>query len=142
VSRLQEAACAQKALEDIVAMLPLPTVLVDWQLAPFYHNDAARKAAARWSGADPHLKNGNFRMPEDLLGELKEMRHELVSHSANFQQRIIAHRSVPGLNALLTINGPRSHYSGQPSFMIRFQSNGSGREARLAAITRLSPART
>jgi len=139
VSRLQNARLAHRGLEDFLAKLPVPTILLDWQLAPFYHNEAARRAASRWSGADPHLKNCKFRVPADLLGALKELPTRWVPGSVTFPERTIPHPTLPGFKAFISARAVRSQQARDVSFVIRFETNGSNHDARLAALSRLSP---
>ena len=141
VSRLQTATCARRGLEDFFSMLPLPTILLDWQLSPLYHNGAARQAAALWSGTDPQLKltSREFKMPPDLLAVLEEMRMKRTAGSTTFRELTVAHPSLPGFKARFSVGGSRSPYLGKPSFVIRFETNGAGQDGKLATLTRLSP---
>jgi DNA-binding CsgD family transcriptional regulator len=141
VSRLQSVTCTRRGLEDFVSMLPLPTILLDWQLAPLYHNGAARRAAALWSGTDPHLKltSREFRMPPDLLAVLEKMRMKRTAGSTTFRELTVAHSTLPGFRARVSVRDSRSPYLAKPSFVIRFETNGVGQDGKLATLTRLSP---
>ena len=140
VSRLQCATCIRRGLEDFVSMLPLPTVLLDWQLAPLYHNAAARQAVALWSGTDPQLKRTSreFRLPADLLAVLEKMRRKRDSDSAALREQSIAHPSLAGFAARLSVRNSRLTQREKPSFVIRFEATGETRDGRLATLTRLS----
>jgi DNA-binding CsgD family transcriptional regulator len=141
VSRLQSVTCTRRALEDFVSMLPLPTILLDWQLRPLYHNGAARRAAAVWNGADPQLKltSRKFKVPADLLDVLEEMQIKNAAGSMIFRERTVVHPRLPGLQARLSVRGLRSPYHEKPSFIIRFEANGLSQDGKLATLTRLSP---
>ena len=141
VSRLQGVTCTRRGLEKFVSMLPLPTILVDWGLAPLYHNAAARLAAARWNGIDPHLKLTirELKMPADLLAVLEEMRAKGIACSPTLRERTVAHPSLPGFKARLSARALRSPHLGRPSFVIRFENTGASQDGKLVTLTRLSP---
>jgi DNA-binding CsgD family transcriptional regulator len=141
LSRLQSATCIRRGLEDFVSMLPLPTILLDWQLAPLYHNGAARRAAALWSGTDPQLKltSREFKTPPDLLAVLEQMQITNAASSVTFRERIVVHPRVPGLQVHLSVRDLRSAHHEKPSFIIRFETNGLSQDGKLATLTRLSP---
>ena len=76
VNALQSQRCARRGMAEFIALLPLPAIVVDWQLGPLFHNTARQEAAARWTGADPCLKSpaSEFAVPADLLGAIAEMK--------------------------------------------------------------------
>jgi DNA-binding CsgD family transcriptional regulator len=147
VNRLQSATGLRRGLEDFVSTLPLAIILLDWQLAPLYHNAAAREAVAHWSGAHPHLKltHREFKIPADLHAILVEIRTERTQPPrrdpglATFRERTVVHSSLPGFQAVLSMTALRSPHFGKPSFVIRFEANGTSQGGKLAVLTHLSP---
>lgn len=137
LSRLQNATTVRRGLEDVVSMLPLSTILLDWHLSPLYHNAAARRAAALWSGIDPQLKllSRKLKVPRDLLNALEDMR----AAGSTFRERIVAHSSLPGFKARLSMRALRSPHPGRPSFVIHFESDDATQNGKLDTLTRLSP---
>jgi len=57
VNALQSQRCARRGMAEFIALLPLPAIVVDWQLTPLFHNTAGQEAAVRWTGADSCLKS-------------------------------------------------------------------------------------
>jgi DNA-binding CsgD family transcriptional regulator len=146
VNQLQSQRCARRGMEDFVALLPLPALLVDWNLTPVFHNAAGREAAARWSGESVHLNAPakGFRPPSDLLSIIAEMKQDWTTALLNdpgptvYFERAVAHPKNPGLRALITMTALRSPHFGKPSFVIRFESDTPGAHGRLATLSRLS----
>ena len=153
VQRLENAACARKGMERFLEMLPLPMVLVDWNLTPVFHSSPAARAAATWSGRSPHEKEATngFVVPEDIRSALSEMREgwacalRMDFGSVPFQERVLVHSTRPGCRAHISMTSLGSTQFGEPSFVVRFESgcelvSGGTGEGKLNALTRLSPA--
>jgi len=146
INQLQSAACARKGLEDFIGLLPLPTILVDWELNPLFHNPAARKAALRWEGANPHKKMlpDDFSIPKNLFPHLEEMRNEWTQAmrvepvSSTFRERTLTHPEALGMKAILSMTPLHSPHFGKPSFVIRFEEVQGNAHGRLPTLTRLS----
>lgn len=145
IARQQNESCARESLEHFLSELPVPTILLDWQLRPLYHNAAAREAVNRWSGGDRHCKlSGSFRIPDDLEQHLDVLRRKWSSSlrespmSRTFKQQTVTHPNAPGLRALLSMTALRSANFGKPSFVIRFEQTHRPAERRLSALTRLT----
>lgn len=147
VNLLQSQRCAQRGIEELISLLPLPAILVDWQLKPLLHNTAGRESAARWLGAEPHHRRSPdaFEIPADLLAAIAEMKENWTAalrvglpDPAVFLERTIVHERQPELRALISIKALRSPYVGKPSFMIRFETDVHSATGKLAALARLS----
>jgi DNA-binding CsgD family transcriptional regulator len=144
VNALQSQRCARRALEEFIDLLPLPAILIDWELTPFFHNTAAREAAARWSGAGRHVKVAaqEFTVPPDLLMTIGTMKEDWTNAllkapgPTTFLERTLTQST--GWRALISMTALRSPHFGRPSFVIRFESDIPARNGRLAALTRLS----
>ena len=78
-------------------------------------------------------------MPEDLLGELEEMRTKWIPGSATFRESTARIPPCQDLGRCFSVKALRSRHAGNPSFVIRFETNGVSQDAQLAALTRLSP---
>jgi DNA-binding CsgD family transcriptional regulator len=146
VNALVSQRCARRGMEEFVALLPLPAILVDWELKGLFHNAAGREAAARWAGASAHLNTPakGFQPPPDLLCVLAEMKQDWTAAllkdpgPAIFLERTLSHAKHAGLRALISMTALRSPHFGKPSFVIRFESDTPGADGRLATLTRLS----
>ncbi len=146
VNKLQSQSCARRGLEEFVASLPLPALLVEWDLRLLFHNASASEAVARWKGTDPHLKTGpdDLQLPANLRTEIETLREEWTTAlrespgPALFRERTVAHPTVPGSRALISMTTLRSPHFGKPSFVIRFETHGNGARDPLASLAKLS----
>src|SRR5205085_5098267 len=78
VNQLQSQHCARRGMEELIALLPLPAILIDWNVVPLFHNSAALDATVRWLGGDAHLKRSSidFALPLDLLAAVAQMKDD------------------------------------------------------------------
>jgi DNA-binding CsgD family transcriptional regulator/PAS domain-containing protein len=127
---------AQQALARLILQLPQPTLLLDWDGRPVYHNHAAASLLARWAGrARPGAP-----VPADLLAAARKMREDM-------ELRARANEPLPAV-AAATITCPRDralsatleaiHLGAAPltppTFLVRFATGPS----RTAALHRLT----
>jgi DNA-binding CsgD family transcriptional regulator len=146
VNKLQSQSCARRGLEEFVASLPLPALLVEWDLRLLFHNASASEAVARWNGADPHLKTnpGLLQIPANLRTVIETLREEWTTAlrenpgPALFRERDVAHPTVPGWRALISMTALRSPHFGKPSFVVRFELPDDHAKDSLAPLTKLS----
>lgn len=146
INKLQSQSCARRGLEEFVESLPLPALLVEWDLRLLFHNASASEAVARWNGTDPQRKPdpGDLPLPASLRTELEAMREEWTRALREapgpvlFHERTVAHPTMPGSRALISMTALRSRHFGKPSFVIRFEVQSNGSNGPLAALTRLT----
>ncbi len=140
VRRLHRITCKCLGLEDFISTLPLPAILLDWELAPLYYNRAGCRAAALWNGSDPLLKLSirEFKVPKDLLSVVEEIRIRQTLVSSNSTERVVLHPSLPRLKAHVSVRRLRSLNCRTAVFVIRFETEAS-QEPNLARFARLSP---
>jgi DNA-binding CsgD family transcriptional regulator len=146
INTLQTQSCTLRGLEEFVALLPLPAILIDWQLAPLFQNSSAGEAVANWMGVDVNrLPSGrDISVPKELLAAIDGMRGEWTNAlrenpgPALFRERVVIHPGEPEMRALITMTALRSPHFGRPSFVVRFETQRAA-EGRLATLTRLSP---
>ena len=146
VNKLQNESCARRGLEEFVAMLPLPAILIDWELTPLFQNSSAGDAARSWNGSDAHIKatDREIFIPKELLQVIGEMRGEWTTAlredpgPALFRERVVPHPCAPGMRALVSMTALRSPHFGRPSFVVRFETDSRSPEGTLSALTRLS----
>lgn len=147
VAKLQNAAAIRQSLDGFLRDLPLPTVLLNWDLEPVYHNRAAPESCALWesSVARKMRTRDRLRVPAELLAVMQEMKTRwgaaLRSNpgSTSFEQRVVTNARNPQLRASVTMTVLRSPHLGEPSFLLRFERTSSRGEGRLAGISMLSP---
>ena len=145
VSKLQSEAGARDSLQQFLRGLPLPTVLLNWELDPVYHNAAAAEDALAWAGGSLNLKRArSFSVPPDLLAELQSMRQTWTTAmqtepaSAPFLRRELRHPKIAGLRAILSMTTLRSPHMGNPSFLLRFERAGVAKGEKLNSLSQLS----
>lgn len=147
VNQLQSESCARRGLEEFVAMLPLPAILIDWEFTPLFRNSSAGDAAAAWNGSDAHLKAAarDIFVPKEVLAVIDDMRSKWTTAQregpdpALFRERVVPHPREPEKRALISMTALRPPHFGRPSFMIRFETDTRSPEGALSALTRLTP---
>jgi DNA-binding CsgD family transcriptional regulator/PAS domain-containing protein len=147
VAKLQNAAAIRQSLDGFLRDLPLPTVLLDWELRPVYYNRAALESCALWESGVAHKTRARdrLRVPAELLAVMREMKNRwgeaLRSNpgSTSFETRVMTNGRNSQLRASITMTVLRSPHLGKPSFLLRFESTGSRGAARLSHIAMLSP---
>jgi DNA-binding CsgD family transcriptional regulator len=145
ITRQENETCAQESLHHFLSELPVPTVLLDWNLRPLYYNSAARDAVGTWAGGDRHEKFApSLSIPRDLLAQFESMREtwskslRLSPFSTAFEQRSLIHPRIGRLRALLSMTALRSCHFGKPSFLLRFEQTEEPAERRISTLARLT----
>ena len=147
VNQIQNEISARNSLRDLVAKLPLPMMLLNWELEAVYHNTSARDTCVRWAAGNAHFKHkaNACHIPDDLIAQMREMQEEwsLVLRtnpfSTKFKSRSVQHTAIPGLRALLEMTTLRSPHFGKPSFLVRFEQEAPAGGDPLSSLARLSP---
>jgi hypothetical protein len=91
------------ALEDLVRDLPLPVVLLGWDLKAKFRNRSGLEICAAWrnGGIVPVVKSERAELPEEVLAACSEMKAEWRKSLANHNlrrsatERTIAHIRAP-----------------------------------------------
>jgi DNA-binding CsgD family transcriptional regulator len=153
VMRLEVDRSAYFALEDLVRDLPLPVVLLGWDLQPKFQNRSGLEICAAWrnGGAMPAVKSERVEPPEEVLAACSEMKAEwrksLASHNLRgpATERTIAHARA-SISANVRMTRSESTRLADPGFLITFEIKRGGsphlsisREPILAALTPLTP---
>jgi DNA-binding CsgD family transcriptional regulator len=149
---LENAAAARLSLEHSIHALPLPLLVLNWDLEVNYSNPAAREAISAWSlNTHPSVRarEPSDRLPRELhcaCVELKKIwEHHVVADGASLGERSVslAHPSVSGFRAIIQLVHAQPGRSLQPSFAIHFylppKQNAEAAGA-LAHLLTLSPA--
>lgn len=143
---LEKAAAARLSLEHSIHALPLPLLVLNWDLDVNYSNPAAREAMSAWR---EHGQKQSHALPPDLFAACDELRkiweQQVVADGASRIERSVSlrHASVEGFRAVIQLVHPQAGRSLQPSFVIHFhlppQQNTEAAGA-LAHLLTLSPA--
>jgi DNA-binding CsgD family transcriptional regulator len=139
---------ARGALELVLAPLPLPLVVLDWELNVLYHNHAANESAILWMcrQADARFlkQAGRFEVPDHvgaLCRELKSIWIRLgqrARHSPGSTRAAIAHPTLPGFQTSVRLVHPDPPGLRMPFFLVVFENTGGLPNLALADAGRFS----
>jgi DNA-binding CsgD family transcriptional regulator len=143
---LEKAAAARLSLEHSIHALPLPLLVLNWDLDVNYSNTAAREAVSAWQAGGRKLSQTLPRDLYDACAALKKAwEQEVVADGASRIDRnaSLAHPSADGFRANIQLVHAQAGRSLQPSFAIHFylppRQNAEAAGA-LANLLTLSPA--
>ena len=132
VLELQRERSARGALELVLAPLPLPLVVLDWELDVLYHNQAANESAVLWMRrqADARcLKQAScFEVPAHVGACCRELKAAWIRsgqharHSSGNTRVAIAHPNLPGFQASVRLVHLDAPGLGMPLFVIVFEN--------------------
>lgn len=140
----------RRSIEESISRSPLPTVVLDWNLAPLFHNRAADEASAVWrlGPVAARALKPVFKLPPEIASvcqEISEARQAAIRDGAqpNFpRERVIPHREQAGAQVTVRLLDPDGTQFALPRFLVEFsllEGGGEGGEA-LQMLARLSPA--
>ena len=133
-SRSRERA-VRVALEQFMRRLPLPTVLLRWNLRLAYRNQAGAESCAVWQPGPLGARFIKLKapIPPEILNQcrvLKKRWEQLSSlrpAPANFKGEIVRHPTRHGLRATISLEQISSAAFARPHFLIEFEDlGGSG----------------
>ncbi len=141
-----------RGLRNAVGRLPIPLIVMDWDLQIVTLNRAARDACDRWRN-QPHLAPTTPGCAADLPGELQSVceraREGWISllNEVKRPNRILRYETTTacGLRATVTVNPPANTKFGTPTFQIEFEvpapeHSSSESSHAINLLTRLAPA--
>jgi DNA-binding NarL/FixJ family response regulator len=138
---------ARSAVEESIRRSPLPTIVLDWELTPIYHNAAAAEASAAWRlDQEARSLKPVFELPEDVRDACDALRKGVgwTGRERDFEEweRILNHSSQAGSQVRLRVIAPEGSQMSKPRILAEFWSHpgdhGAGDQAVLLA--RLTPA--
>ena len=148
LSRSRERA-VRVALEQFMRRVPLPIVLLRWNLRLAYRNPAAAESCAVWQGGRSGARFIKFKapLPAEVLDQcrvLKKRWEQLSSlrrAPANFKGEILRHPTRRDLRATISLEQIGSAAFARPHFLIEFEdlrgSGGSGYQMGRASLSHL-----
>jgi DNA-binding CsgD family transcriptional regulator len=142
-------------LEEFLRRLPLPTIILRWNLKPIYQNKAAREFCAVWEKGPEEAKRtkANSSIPSEILDRCRVLKEEWRNaqpqirtvRRSNFKEEQVHHRHRPQLQATIQLKQINSVGVAGPHFLIACEDlcrNGqrSGRFGlfRLPGLARLT----
>ena len=141
-------------LEDFLSRLPLPTILLRWNLKPIYQNQAARDFCAVWEkGPDEaQLMNATSPIPSEILDRCRLLKQQWahaqrpIAPQTGFKEERVRNPRSPHLRATVHLKQLGSAGVAQPHFLIECEdlrrhaalSPGPAASARLPHLVRLT----
>jgi DNA-binding CsgD family transcriptional regulator len=116
----------RKDLEEFLSRLPLPTILLRWNLRPIYQNRAARDFCAVWEKGpeEAQLMNASSPIPSEILDRCRLLKQQWVDTArvkrrlTSFGEERVHHPRSPHLRATLHLKQLNSAGVARPHFLI------------------------
>jgi DNA-binding CsgD family transcriptional regulator len=113
-------------LEEFLSRLPLPTILLRWNLKPIYRNRAARDFCAVWEKGPNEAKRtkANSPIPCEILDRCRLLKQQWadaqhpVAPLTGFKEERVRHPRSPHLRATLHLKQLSSAGVARPHFLI------------------------
>jgi DNA-binding CsgD family transcriptional regulator len=141
-------------LEEFLSRLPLPTILLRWNLKRIYQNRAARDFCAVWEKGpeEAQLMKATSPIPSEILDRCRLLKQQWahaqrpIAAQTGFKEERVHHPRSPHLRATLHLRQLGSAGVAQPHFLIECEdlrrhaapSTGSAASARLPHLVRLT----
>ena len=148
-SRSRERA-VRVALEQFMRRLPLPTVLLRWNLRLAYRNQAGAESCAVWQRGPLGARFIKLKapIPPEILNQCRVLKKRweqlspLSLASANLVDETVRHPTRCDLRATISLKQISSAAFARPHFLIEFEdlrgSSGTGYQASLSHLVRLT----
>jgi DNA-binding CsgD family transcriptional regulator len=151
--RLEREHTVRVALEQFIRRVPLPTILLRWNLGLVYQNQAASDFCSVWQrgSEQARLIKSRSPLPPEILdrcGALKKRWEQLSPldfPQSGFKDELVHHPKRRHLRATISLKQISSAGVARPHFLIEFENlrGGGGREfevagARLSHLVRLT----
>src|SRR5947208_10370086 len=141
-------------LEEFLSRLPLPTILLRWNLKPIYQNRAATDFCAVWEKGpeEAQLMKVTSPIPSEILDRCRLLKQQWaqaqrpIAPQTGFKEERVHHPRSPHLRATLELKQLSSCGVAQPHFFIECEdlrrdaarSTGPAASARLPHLVRLT----
>jgi DNA-binding CsgD family transcriptional regulator len=137
----------RKDLEEFLSRLPMPTILLRWNLKPIYQNRAARDFCSVWEKGpeDAQLTKATSPIPSEILDRCRLLKQQWahaqrpVASQTGFKEERVHHPRSPHLRATLHLKQLSSCGVAQPHFLIECEDlrRQAGAHTEPAASARL-----
>jgi DNA-binding CsgD family transcriptional regulator len=144
----------RKDLEEFLSRLPMPTILLRWNLKPIYQNRAARDFCTVWEKGpeEAQLTKATSAIPSEILDRCRLLKQQWthaqrpIAPQTGFKEERVHHPRSPHLRATLHLKQLSSCGVAQPHFLIECEdlrrqavlSTGPAASARLPHLVRLT----
>jgi DNA-binding CsgD family transcriptional regulator len=138
LSLLEREHFARKAFEQFLRRLPLPTMLLRWNLRLVYQNQAAREFCALWEKGPKmaRLMKANAPPPSEILDGCRGLRKKwqqlarLNMSLSTVKQEVVHHPKQSHLRAVISLKQLGSLGVTRPHFLIECQELSGSLESR------------
>src|SRR5437667_2677649 len=147
LSALEREHSLRMDLEEFLSRLPLPTILLRWNLKPIYQNRAARDFCAVWEKGPEaaQLMNATSPIPCEILDRCRLLKQQWAdAHprtfsgpQTGFKEERVHHPRSPHLRATLHLKQLNSAGVARPHFLIECEDLRSSAARTGAASARL-----
>jgi DNA-binding CsgD family transcriptional regulator len=125
-------------LEEFLSRLPLPTILLRWNLKPIYQNRAARDFCAVWEKGpeEAQLTNATSPIPSEILDRCRLLKQQWadaqrpIAPQTGFKEERVRHPRSPHLRATLHLRQLSSAGVARPHFLIECEDLHSSASVR------------
>ncbi len=152
LDRLHAERNARVAVEQLLRRLPLPTLLLDWELRVIHSNPSGKASCVHWNDGSKAVRSSkgsdDLRVPEPLLAACRQLRehwnNQMVDHYsvASAAGQTVVHPTKPELRANLHLVQRSAGSISKPIFRIEFQpmpaSSDSDAHRDLSVASRLT----
>jgi DNA-binding CsgD family transcriptional regulator len=155
IESLERERCVRADFEEVLRGLPLPTIILRWNLRPIYQNNAAREFCALWEKGPEEAKRtkANSPIPIEILDRCRVLKQEWMDarrrtrseQRTDFKEEQICHPRSPHLLVTIQLKQINSVGVAGPHFLIACEDrcrneehSGRLRLFRLPGIARLT----
>jgi DNA-binding CsgD family transcriptional regulator len=132
----------RKDLEEFLSRLPMPTILLRWNLKPIYQNRAAREFCTVWEKGPEEAKRtkATSSIPSEILDRCRLLKQQWANAERpnppriDFEEEQVRHPRLPHLRATLHLRQLGSAGVARPHFLIECE------DLRRRATPRVGPA--
>ena len=155
IESLERERSVRRDFEGFLGKLPLPTILLRWDLKPIYQNGAAREFCAVWEKGPEEAKRTKAAspIPSEILDRCRLLKQQwtetrsrrLSGPQTNLEEQQVRHPRLPHLRATIHLRHLKSAGMTRPHFVIECEDlnrngarpNGSA-NSHLPALIRLT----
>lgn len=125
---LERERCVRADFEEFLRGLPLPTIILRWNLKPIYQNKAAREFCAVWEKGPEEAKRtkATSPIPVEIFDRCRVLKQEWMDSQlrmrseqrADFKEEPVLHSRLPHLRAMIQLKQINSVGVAGPHFLI------------------------
>src|SRR5882762_8434422 len=113
IESLERERCVRADFEEFLRRLPLPTIILRWNLKPIYQNNAAREFCAVWEKGPDEAKRtkANSSIPPEILNRCRVLKDKWrnaqpqmrATRRTDFKEEQVNHSHLPHLQATIQL---------------------------------------